>query len=260
MSDLNIFITSDLTSSERRISPQWNLKYLKLKLEQITGIEPKNQLIQYFPNKYSNEFIKIESQPNEQEEDTLLSNLNIKNYSRLHIIDLDPNSTTNQISSTISPSIQNQKNQEQEEFKLSEEEYQKRSNTVLSWKQQQKLGRFDPDYEIMQNKINHENQEQLQKIKVGLRCRIINIEGERRGLVKFVGKIEDLDKGKNDWVGIEFDEPVGKNNGDIDGIQIFICKPKHGSFVKPKQVEIGDFPELNPFDDMDEDEDMNEEL
>ncbi|KAI5966719.1 uncharacterized protein KGF55_000128 [Candida pseudojiufengensis] len=255
MSDLNVFVTSDLTSSERRISPQWNLKYLKQKLEQITGIEPQNQLIQYFPNKYSNEFIKITTQPNENDEDVLLSSINIKNYSRIHIIDLDPNSTTNQISSVISPSVQNQ----QEEFKLSEEEYQKRQDSVLSWKQSQKLGRFDPDYEILQKKIEKENQEQLSKIKVGLRCRVINIEGERRGTVKFVGKIEDLDQSKNDWVGIEFDEPVGKNNGDIDGIQIFVCKPKHGSFVKPKQVEVGDFPEIDPFDE-DDDEDMDEEL
>ena len=56
MSDLNIFITSNLTSSERRISPQWNLKYLKQKLESITGISPQNQILHYYPNNYSNEY------------------------------------------------------------------------------------------------------------------------------------------------------------------------------------------------------------
>ena len=38
MSDINVYITSDLTSSERRISPQWDIQYLKKKLELITGI------------------------------------------------------------------------------------------------------------------------------------------------------------------------------------------------------------------------------
>lgn len=46
---------------------------------------------------------------------------------------------------------------------------------------------------------------------------------------------------------VEFDEPTGKNNGYFDGVKIFECKEKHGSFVKPKQVEVGDFPELDPF-------------
>lgn len=65
-----------------------------------------------------------------------------------------------------------------------------------------------------------------------------------------------LDEGENIWVGVEFDEPVGKNNGLILGTKIFECRENHGSFVKPKQVEVGDFPELDPFASDDDDEEI----
>ncbi|CAK9436432.1 uncharacterized protein LODBEIA_P09900 [Lodderomyces beijingensis] len=271
MSDLNIFVTSDLTSSERRISPQWSLQYLKQKLEQITGVEPHSQLLQYFPNKYSNDFIQLPgTTPSSQPDDeVLLSQLGLKDYSRIHVIDVDPNSTTNQLANESSPTNiplhgnnNTTNNGDEAEFKLGEEEYQKREDSVLRWKQQQKLGRFDPQYELMQEKIKKDNAAAVAKIHVGDRCRVINIEGERRGVVRFVGKIEELDKGKLDWVGVEFDEPVGKNSGDIDGVGIFACRYKHGSFVKPLQVEVGDFPELDPFGDDDDDDmdDSDEEL
>ncbi|KAI3403828.1 hypothetical protein KGF56_003388 [Candida oxycetoniae] len=260
MSDINIFITSDLTSSERRISPQWSLHYLKQRLEQITGVEPCNQIIQYFPNKYSNEFHRLTS-GQADEEDTLLSELGLKEYSRIHVIDADPNSTTNQLINETSPSnVPMSGGGGGEEFQLTEEEYQKKNNTVLQWKREQRLGRFDPDYEMIQEKIKLENEAAIANIHVGDRCRVINIEGERRGTVRFVGKIDHLDQGKMDWVGVEFDEPVGKNSGDIGGIPVFECKYKHGSFFKPKQVEVGDFPILDPFAEDESMEDSDEEL
>ncbi|CAI5755555.1 unnamed protein product [Candida verbasci] len=238
MSDINIFITSDLTSSERRISPQWNLRYLKEKLRTITGIEPDSQIIKYFPNQYSNEFNEIKS---DNDEELLLSQLNLKSMSRIHVEDLNPDSISHQLS-----------NDNVKEYKYTEEEYKTRSNSVLNWKQSNKLGRFDPEYEEILRQTQLENEEKISKMSIGDRCRIINIEGERRGCIKFIGRIEYLDKGENYWIGIEFDEPVGKNSGYMGGKKLFDCKPNHGSVVKPKQVEVGDFPELDPFDDDDE--------
>ncbi|CAG87963.2 DEHA2E09702p [Debaryomyces hansenii CBS767] len=249
MSDINVYITSDLTSSERRISPQWDIQYLKKKLELITGIAPKDQTIQHYAIPSSNEFIVI-SDANKysaaEDSTSHVSDYNVLPFSRLHIHDNNPDSQLNQL----------QGDDATEEFKLSEEEYAKRTDSVLHWKSTNKLGRFDPEYELQKARQLEENLKISSSLHVGDRCRIINIEGERRGAIKYVGKIMLLDEGENVWVGIEFDEPVGKNNGSISGTKIFECRENHGSFVKPKQVEVGDFPELDPFASDDDDDEI----
>ncbi|EGW34397.1 uncharacterized protein SPAPADRAFT_59828 [Spathaspora passalidarum NRRL Y-27907] len=253
MSDINLFVTSNLTSSERRISPQWTLGFLKQKLELITGIKPENQTLHYYPNQQSNEYTQLctsETFDPQRDEQEFVGSLDLKPYSRIHVIDADPESAVNELSNQDTADVEMAAGAE---FKLSEADYAKRQDSVLQWKQANRLGRFDPNYEVLQQKEQRENAEKIGKMKVGDRCRVINIEGERRGVVKFIGKVDIIDEGKSDWIGIEFDEPVGRNNGSINGVKIFECRNKHGSFVKPKQVEVGDFPELDPFaDDSDE--------
>ncbi|RCK62231.1 Cell polarity protein alp11 [Candida viswanathii] len=260
MSDLNIFVTSNLTSSERRISPQWNLHYMKQKLELITGIQPQNQVLQYYPNQHSNEYTIILDSSNYDEasdSQTLVSSLGLKLYSRIHVLDTDPDSAVNALDGNADETDATAGGGSG--LGILEEEYAKRSDTVLQWKQTNQLGRFNPEYTTMQAKVESENAARLLGMRVGQRCRIINIAGERRGVVKYIGRIESLDAGKDTWVGVEFDEPVGKNDGFIDGVKVFECRRGHGSFVRPKQVEVGDFPELDPFAG-DDDEDMDEEL
>ena len=38
------------------------------------------------------------------------------------------------------------------------------------------------------------------------------------------------------WLGIELDQPVGKNDGSVSGIRYFDCKPSHGVFAPPSKV------------------------
>lgn len=48
-----------------------------------------------------------------------------------------------------------------------------------------------------------------QNVKVGDRCQVE--PGEKRGVVKYVGRAESL--GPGFWVGIQYDEPLGKHDG-----------------------------------------------
>ena len=78
-------------------------------------------------------------------------------------------------------------------------------------------------------------------IKPGDRCEVN--PGGKRALVRFVGNsVETLPRGF--WVGVEYDEPVGKNDGrpPKSDTRLFECAANHGGFVRPASVTVGDFP------------------
>ena len=54
------------------------------------------------------------------------------------------------------------------------------------------------------------------------------------------------------WVGVEYDEPMGKNDGEVNGHRYFQCRNNHGAFLRPDKVTVGDFPEEDLMDDLDE--------
>ena len=70
------------------------------------------------------------------------------------------------------------------------------------------------------------------------------VAGKVEGVIRFVGAT-DFAPGR--WYGIECDEPVGKNDGSVQGKAYFPCQPRHGIFcpasqisLKPQPVRVGD--------------------
>ena len=38
------------------------------------------------------------------------------------------------------------------------------------------------------------------------------------------------------WMGVELDAPTGRNDGSMNGVQYFKCRPRHGIFVLQSKV------------------------
>ena len=63
------------------------------------------------------------------------------------------------------------------------------------------------------------------EIVLGVRC----IAGGKEGVARYVGETQ-FSQGQ--WVGIELDAPLGKNDGTVAGVKYFMAAPNHGLFVK----------------------------
>ncbi|RDD45439.1 CAP-Gly domain-containing linker protein 3 [Trichoplax sp. H2] len=58
--------------------------------------------------------------------------------------------------------------------------------------------------------------------------------GSKVGKLCYFGRTEFAD---GIWAGIKLDEPIGKNDGTVDGVTYFSCKPKHGILVNASRVQ-----------------------
>lgn len=54
------------------------------------------------------------------------------------------------------------------------------------------------------------------------------------GVIAFIGETEFS---AGIWVGVVLDSPTGKNDGTVNGVSYFTCKPKFGIFVKPDKLK-----------------------
>eukprot|EP00543_Licmophora_paradoxa_P008029 CAMPEP_0202450412 /NCGR_PEP_ID=MMETSP1360-20130828/9019_1 /ASSEMBLY_ACC=CAM_ASM_000848 /TAXON_ID=515479 /ORGANISM="Licmophora paradoxa, Strain CCMP2313" /LENGTH=193 /DNA_ID=CAMNT_0049068661 /DNA_START=25 /DNA_END=606 /DNA_ORIENTATION=- len=104
----------------------------------------------------------------------------------------------------------------------------------------------------------------IHDIRVGMRCEVQ--PGSRRGEVMYVGLVPELNAGY--WVGVRFDEPVGKTDGSVPpNKSYYFTTPgtNYGGFIRGKNLRVGDFPERDIFlddtdDDGDDDDDGEDEL
>uniref|UniRef100_A0A7S0ZJH8 CAP-Gly domain-containing protein n=1 Tax=Timspurckia oligopyrenoides TaxID=708627 RepID=A0A7S0ZJH8_9RHOD len=154
-------------------------------------------------------------------------------------------------------------------YKISEDSYAKRENTYVKFKQN-KL-KEDPSWTLQKEMASRKQQQLGQNADdekenaktvvlpiVGARCEVF--PGGRRGTVKFVGKVDQI-QGNDTWVGIDYDEPVGRNDGTINGKRIFECKgSSFGGFVKPENVTTGDHLEADDLDELLSNNESDDEL
>lgn len=186
----------------------------------------------------------------------------------LHIVDTDPTS--------MSANGWLEDTSKVEKYVMSEEDYERRDNTYRKYKQERlredptwtlekemasrrtRAGAGGPaaaDAQPPKEKVDDEEHmaAEAAALEVGSRCEVASAEGSKRGTVRYVGKCEGLPLGW--WAGVQYDEPIGRNDGSVKGRRFFDCPPGYGAFVRPNLVSVGDYPPFDEdfeFDDDDE--------
>lgn len=215
--------------SERRFQKDLTVAEVKGKLEMVTGSVAGNMKLEVY-GKDDKLVCKLDN------DDALLGSYTIDDGMRLQVV--DPTVKIGEFEDVSKV----------EKFELSEDAYSKRSDSVRAFKERHKMGRFQEVDPKEQKRIEEEKvkkaeaeKQKADTITVGDRCEVrVPDQLIKRGKVKFVG-LTDFKDGY--WVGVQYDEPVGKNDGSLKGRRYFECPPKYGGFVRVDNVEVGDFPE-----------------
>lgn len=244
MSDYKIitsdFINLSITNSgqqisciERRFQKSITIDDFKGKLELLTGGNPMTMTVEVY-DKNDGFVCRLD------EGQRSLGSYSINDGMRIHVI--DNFSRTEEDLSKV------------DKFEISAEEYAKRSDTVKAFLAKNKLGKYNEEdmKKKAEEKLKEEEAEKAaaEACKIGDRCEVcVPNHPKRRATVMYIGKTEFKEGW---WIGVKYDEPLGKNDGTINGKKYFECLPKYGGFVKPTHVKIGDFPE--------EEFDLDEEL
>lgn len=229
------------------VTKEWdeNISFSELcqKIESFTGIEPA----------YMELLFRFEDGKQVQVLETA-NTYPFKEYPHVSTIlvqDLNGNSVVNQLQNS---------NGNESKFQLSDEEYAKRSDSVLQWKIKNGYGRFNQNSDLKRL----QEQERIGNLKIDQRCSVVS-EGqpERRGWLRFIGTITEIND-QDIWCGVEFDDPVGKNNGSFRGGNSYFgpVKPNHGGFVKPLTVTTGQefVPVTRSVKSEEEDDDDDDEI
>lgn len=128
-------------------------------------------------------------------------------------------------------------------FELTDQQYNSNQNTVRDFLRRNKLGKYDPnEMAKTQERLAEEQAEQDRLAAlavVGARC-IVAAKGPRRvGTIRYNGVFNEK---PGIFIGVEFDEPLGVNDGSVNGHRYFECQPKYGSMVPLSAVTVGDYP------------------
>lgn len=209
---------------EKKFPKSTTVGDLKGKLEMLTGASAATMKLEVYEKDSEKLVCRLE------DDNALLGSFPIDDGMRLHVVD--------------SFSIRNSFG-DVAKFELTEEEYAKKTGTVKHFLEKNKLGKYNEEDQkrIAEAKLAEQKamEEAAAAIHIGDRCEV-QVSGApvRRATVMYVGEME----GKAGlWVGVKYDEPLGKNDGTVEGKKYFECPPKYGGFTKVSNVTVGDFPE-----------------
>lgn len=217
-------------SSQLRFSLHTSIEAIKERLSQNSGTAVGSMLLQLFDESDH----KLDDMVDDKK---LLGFYSPLDGYRIHIVDLDPASCTANGWLEDTSLV--------EKYTITDEEYDKREDTFRKFKEKKIAeGQIWNQHKADENAF----EEMAQSIHVGDRCEVN--PGGKRGVVMFVGLAEGLGSGQ--WIGVQYDEPVGKHDGMVKGTRYFQCPAGHGVMVRPDKVQVGDYPELDPFDEVEE--------
>lgn len=167
------------------------LLFPQSKLEIITGGSAGTMQLQLFNGD------KLIAQIDD--DDALLGSYPIENDMRLHVVDSFQNFVGND--SSI------------EKFELTDKQYDERRNTVRDYLKTHHLGKYnEEEMKALEERKQQEQAEQEKKaesINIGDRC-LVTRGARRVGTVRYKGTFH-LKPGI--FIGVEFDEPLGMNDG-----------------------------------------------
>lgn len=268
---------------EIRLDRHSTVSRLRDKIYQQTGTPPQYQHLQILASSNAPPSFEI---PPEQDNERMLGYYSLIHGMTIHCVDLDPHSGSRGGAYEDTSLVKR--------YVMSDEDYDKRKGTLRDWGKKQKemddsftfkkhakehkemgeaqrcakLGlelpkgfELDVDGKVVRVQVEGESKvedvnevygpDSVTGIEVGMRCE--NFPGNRRGKVAFVGIVEELGGGGH-WVGVIFDEPVGKTDGSAKGKKYFDAPgEKYGGFLRGKNVQVGDFPERDIMDELDTD-------
>ncbi|KAH9607275.1 hypothetical protein KSS87_017323 [Heliosperma pusillum] len=154
---------------------------------------------------------------------------------RLHVVDLDPSSITSGGWLDDTSLVQ--------KYEISEEAYQKRQGTFRKFKE--KLPHQDPSSTSAKVRTSFSIHFDTCAENNGPKSGGALCASDPRGTLH--GKAENL--GPGFWVGIQYDEPLGKHDGMVRGTRYFDCPQLHGGMLRPDKVQVGYFPERDLFEE-----------
>jgi tubulin-specific chaperone B len=192
------------------------------------------------------------------DDDRPLGYYGVENGMEIHVVDTDPYSLSRDGGLDDVSKVA--------KYRMSEEDYDKRENTLRAYKR--KMLEKDPTFKFVPANRrpaaggagdeaagaaggpDYTAEGCVEGIEVGARTLVA--PGARRGTVAWVGKdVAGLAPGY--WVGVRLDEPLAKGDGTRGGVSYFDAPAKHGAFVRPDVLTLGDYPPL--FDELEEEGD-----